>query len=64
MANLYASFEEESRGSIGPGKAADFANLSQETIALPAGEIRSKEVVYTIVGGETRFSNRGGGRND
>lgn len=56
----YASFEEEERGSIEVGKAADFTILSQDIMTLPTEEILSTEVVYTIVGGEVRFSNAGG----
>jgi hypothetical protein len=55
----YASYQEEGRGSIDVGKVADFTILSQDIMAVPTEAILSTAVVYTIVGGEVRFSNAG-----
>jgi predicted amidohydrolase YtcJ len=53
--NAYAAFEEDIKGSLTPGKYADIAVLSQDILTVPAEEIPSTEVDYTIVGGEIRY---------
>ncbi len=57
MNNAYAAFQEEVKGSIAPGKLADIVVLSKDIMTVPAEEIPSAEVVYTIVGGEVRYRN-------
>lgn len=52
----YSAFEENVKGSITPGKYADIVVLSSDIMTIPAAEILSTEVVYTIVGGEIRYS--------
>ncbi len=51
----YAAFEETSRGSLKPGKYADMVVLSKDIMTVPEEEIRSAEVLYTIVGGKVRY---------
>ena len=51
----YAAFEEDSKGSLTPGKLADITVLSKDIMTIPAEEILETEVVYTIVGGEVVF---------
>ncbi len=51
----YAAFEETSRGSLKPGKYADMVVLSKDIMTVPEEEIRSAEVLYTIVGGRVRY---------
>jgi hypothetical protein len=51
----YAAFEETSRGSLKPGKYADMVVLSKDIMTVPDDEIRSAEVMYTIVGGKVRY---------
>lgn len=51
----YASFEENIKGSIEPGKLADFAVLSENPCEIDPGEIRNIKVERTIIGGETVF---------
>ena len=51
----YAAFEEETRGSIRPGKYADVVVLSKDILTMPEAEIPSAEVQYTIVGGKVRY---------
>ena len=53
--NAYAAFEEEFKGSLGPGKLADITVLSQDLLTVPDEEILTTEVVYTIIGGEIRY---------
>ncbi len=57
--NAYAAFEEHLKGSLTPGKLADIVVLSRDIMTIPEEEIPATEVVYTIVGGEVRYS--GGG---
>jgi predicted amidohydrolase YtcJ len=51
----YAAFEEATKGSITPGKLADIAVLSKDIMTVPEDEIRTAEVVYTIVGGKVLY---------
>jgi predicted amidohydrolase YtcJ len=51
----YALHAEESRGSISPGKLADFAILSQNLFSIAAEDIIQTKVVRTVVGGRTVF---------
>lgn len=55
MANAYAAFEEEDKGSITPGKLADIVILSNDLLRCPEEEILNTEVLYTIVGGEVKY---------
>lgn len=52
----YSAFEEDVKGSLTPGKYADIVVLSKDIMTVPAEEIPTAEVVYTIVGGEIRYS--------
>ena len=51
----YASFEENIKGSIEPGKLADMAVLDRDVLSIPAEEIKDMQVEITIVGGEIIF---------
>ena len=51
MGNAIAAFEEDIKGSITPGKLADFAVLSQNILDVGDDEIMGTEIVMTIVGG-------------
>jgi predicted amidohydrolase YtcJ len=51
----YASFEESIKGSIEPGKLADFAILDKDPCAVEPWAIRDIKVERTIIGGETVF---------
>ena len=48
----YAAFEEKIKGSIEPGKLADFTVLSADIMKIPAAEILKTRCVMTVVGGE------------
>jgi hypothetical protein len=48
----YAAFEEKERGSIEPGKRADFTVLSADIMAIPEPEILKTRCLMTIIGGE------------
>ncbi|HEY4284169.1 MAG TPA: amidohydrolase, partial [Chthoniobacterales bacterium] len=51
----YAAFEETDKGSIEPGKLADFTVLSADIMKIPAPEILKTRCEMTIIGGETIF---------
>jgi predicted amidohydrolase YtcJ len=48
----FASFEENDKGSIEPGKLADFTALSQDIMKIPEPEILKTQNEMTIIGGE------------
>jgi hypothetical protein len=47
----YAAFEERWKGSLEPGKAADFLLLSRDIMQVPPREILDTRVTLTAVGG-------------
>ena len=51
----YAAFEERDRGSIEPGKLADFSVFSADWMKVPEAEIPRSEAVMTVIGGEVVF---------
>jgi predicted amidohydrolase YtcJ len=51
----YAAFEEESKGTLKPGKYADLVVLSKDILTIAEDEIPTAEVRYTIVGGQVRY---------
>ena len=57
----YAAFEEQSRGSLEPGKVADMTVLSQDIMQIPAAEIPNTTCAMTIINGEVVYR-RGKGR--
>jgi predicted amidohydrolase YtcJ len=51
----FAAFEEDIKGSLEPGKLADITVVSKDILEIPAEEILTTRVLYTIVGGEVRY---------
>lgn len=49
----FNSHEESIKGSIAPGKLADFVILSDDPHTLPPDRIKDIEIVRTVVGGRT-----------
>jgi len=54
--SAYASKAEHVKGSIEPGKLADFTVLSEDPTAVSPGRIADLEVIATIVDGKLRYS--------
>lgn len=49
----HASFEEDIKGSITPGKLADFVMLAEDPHEVDPGRLKDVQVVRTVVGGRT-----------
>ncbi len=49
--NAYASYQENQKGSLKPGKLADITILSNDITTVDPKEILKSRVLYTIVGG-------------
>jgi len=47
----YNSHEEAIKGSITPGKLADFVVLSDDLVTVDQGKIKDIEIIRTLVGG-------------
>lgn len=52
MANAFAAFEEDLKGSLAPGKYADIVVLTKDILSVPEDEIREARPALTIVGGK------------
>lgn len=55
MANAYAAFEENDKGSLSIGKLADIVVLSQDLLNCSEEAILSTKILMTIVGGEVKY---------
>ncbi len=53
--NAYASFEEDIKGSIEPGKLADLAVLSEDILTCPQEHIKDIIVLLTMVNGKVVY---------
>ena len=54
----YLSFEEDLKGSLEPGKLADFVVISKDFLGCPVQEIKDIEVSATVVGGKVVYEKR------
>ncbi len=57
--NAYLTFEEKSKGSIEPGKLADFVVLDEDILTIPAKRIEGMKVEMTVVGGKPVYDHGG-----
>jgi predicted amidohydrolase YtcJ len=53
--NAYAAFEEDEKGSITPGKLADFVVLSKDILTIDPILIENVSVDMTILGGKAIY---------
>ena len=53
--SAYVSFEEDVKGSIEPGKYADFVILSDDILTVPAETIKDMEVEATVLAGKVVY---------
>ncbi len=53
--SAYAEGQEDQKGTISPGKLADFAVLSGDPLTVPTDDIAQIQVLETIVGGKTVY---------
>ena len=54
----YAGFEEETKGSIEPGKLADLVVLNENPLSVSPEKIRDIQVEYTIVNGKIAYQRK------
>ena len=54
----FGAFEEQIKGSVEPGKLADFTIFSKDLMTVPEDSILQTKVVMTIVGGKVVFQKR------
>ena len=52
MGSAYAEFQEKEKGSITPGKLADFVVLSDDIFKIPPAAIKNVKVEATFLGGK------------
>ena len=54
--NAFLTFEEKTKGSIEPGKLADFVVLAEDIPTVPEKRIEQMKVLMTVVGGKAVFA--------
>jgi predicted amidohydrolase YtcJ len=55
MAGAHAAFEEGKKGSLAPGKLADFVVLDRDILTIPPAEILKTSVTMTVLGGKVVY---------
>jgi predicted amidohydrolase YtcJ len=56
--NAWLTLEEDVKGSIEPGRLADFVALSENPLTCPDDRLRDAQVLWTMVGGRIVFERR------
>ena len=51
----YAEHGEKEKGTLAPGRLADFVVLSQDLLAVPSERIKDTKVLLTVLGGQDTF---------
>ncbi len=54
------AFEENIKGSVEPGKLADFTVFSKDIMNIPENEILQTEITMTIIGGKVVYKKQEG----
>jgi predicted amidohydrolase YtcJ len=60
--NAFLTFEEAHKGSLEPGKLADFIVLDRDILTCPIEQVKDIQVEETYLGGARVFARTGGGR--
>jgi predicted amidohydrolase YtcJ len=55
LANAFAAFEEDLKGSLSAGKLADITVLTKDITTVPDDEILTAKVAFTIIGGKVAY---------
>ena len=55
MGSAYASFDDQIKGSIEPGKLADMVVVSEDILSIPAVEIEKVRVETTVFDGKVIY---------
>lgn len=55
----YGAFQEAQKGTLKPGKWADFTIFSQDIMTVPESQILDTQVQMTVVGGKVKFRKGG-----
>ncbi len=55
LGSAYASFEEERKGSLKPGKLADMVVLKEDITKVSPDEIKDIPITLTMVGGDVKY---------
>jgi predicted amidohydrolase YtcJ len=55
LANAFAAFEEDVKGSLSVGKLGDITVLTKDITTVPDEEILTARVAYTIIGGKVVY---------
>jgi predicted amidohydrolase YtcJ len=55
LEGAYAAFEEKTKGSLEPGKLADFIMLSDDVMTIPEAAVWKSRVKLTVVGGKVVY---------
>ena len=55
LGSAYAEFTDRDKGTLEPGKLADFVVLDRDIFNIPPKELLNTKVVMTVVGGEIWF---------
>ncbi|MCC7309265.1 MAG: amidohydrolase [Acidobacteria bacterium] len=58
LGSAYAEFQENVKGSIEPGKLADFVMISDDIFSIDPVKIREAKVMLTVVDGKVVFERR------
>ena len=54
--NAYLTFEEKEKGSLEPGKLADFIILDKDILNCPLDEVKDIQVERTYLGGKLVYT--------